>query len=60
MTPTSGSAGHVQGSVERVATRDGRTLHAMVLAGPETGAGAPTVVFEAGAAGRAAAAETLS
>ncbi|MFB6823328.1 alpha/beta fold hydrolase [Streptomyces virginiae] len=32
-------------------TRDGRTLHAMVLPGPETGAEAPTVVFEAGAAG---------
>ncbi|MEV7086756.1 alpha/beta hydrolase [Streptomyces sp. NPDC093085] len=45
-------AGHVQGVVERVPTRDGRTLHAMVLAGPSgTEAGAvPTVVFEAGAA----------
>ncbi|GAA3580364.1 alpha/beta hydrolase [Amycolatopsis ultiminotia] len=38
---------HTQGVSEWVSTRDGRRLHAMVLAGP---ASAPTVVFEAGAA----------
>src|SRR5262245_28373312 len=39
---------HVQGHEEWVTTRDGRRLYAMVLDGP--GDGAPTVVFEAGAA----------
>ncbi|KAA9149445.1 alpha/beta hydrolase [Amycolatopsis acidicola] len=41
--------GHTQGAPEWVPTRDGRRLHAMVLPGP-SGAGTPTVVFEAGAA----------
>ncbi|MFJ8857401.1 alpha/beta fold hydrolase [Streptomyces sp. NPDC102451] len=51
MSATAGTARHVQGDAEWVTTRDGRTLHAMVLPGPGgAGEGAPTVVFEAGAA----------
>ncbi|MCA1225494.1 MULTISPECIES: alpha/beta fold hydrolase [unclassified Saccharopolyspora] len=41
-------AEHVQGAVRRFRTSDGRTLHGRELEGPP---GAPTVVFEAGAAG---------
>ncbi|MEU1953102.1 alpha/beta fold hydrolase [Nocardia rhamnosiphila] len=40
---------HTQGVPERITTREGRRLHAMVLPGPP-GTTAPTVVFEAGAA----------
>ncbi|CAM3443662.1 alpha/beta fold hydrolase [Tsukamurella hominis] len=39
---------HTQGESIHLATRDGRTLHAATLPGP---AGAPTIVFEAGAGG---------
>lgn len=45
----SGPGQHTQGVPERITTRDGRRLHAMVLPGPP-GTAAPTVVFEAGAA----------
>ncbi|WP_229718651.1 alpha/beta fold hydrolase [Nocardia jinanensis] len=40
---------HTQGVPEQIITREGRSLHAMVLPGPP-GTTAPTVVFEAGAA----------
>ncbi|MEV7425674.1 alpha/beta hydrolase [Streptomyces sp. NPDC091212] len=55
MSSTTSGTRHLQGSVEWVTTRDGRTLHAMVLPGPGPGPDeaelAPlTVVFEAGAA----------
>ncbi|WP_245665066.1 alpha/beta fold hydrolase [Nocardia sienata] len=40
---------HTQGVPERITTREGRWLYAMVLPGPP-GTEAPTVVFEAGAA----------
>ncbi|MGW0002274.1 alpha/beta fold hydrolase [Nocardia grenadensis] len=45
----SGPDQHTQGVPERITTREGRPLHAMVLPGPP-GTTAPTVVFEAGAA----------
>ncbi|MGO2746884.1 alpha/beta fold hydrolase [Microbacterium sp.] len=43
-------AGHTQGAPVRVPTRDGRSLYAMVLPAAGDRAGAPAVVFEAGAA----------